>query len=83
MVNATPPLTVKFEIDDTRKPVPFSLLDDEFEEGFENFTLQLDPNTVDETVKIVVGSAMINIKDDDGEQFRLEPYSSVIESTFI
>ena len=67
MVDNTPPLMVTFAVDDIRKPVPFSLLDDEFEEGFENFTLQLDPNTVDETVKIVVGSAMINIKDDDGE----------------
>ena len=47
--------------------MPFTLLDDEFEEGFENFTLQLSDASSDETVLIVKGSAMVHIKDDDGE----------------
>ena len=67
MVDSSPPLMVTFEVNDTRKPVPFTLLDDEFEEGFENFTLQLSDASSDETVRIVEGSAMVHIKDDDGE----------------
>jgi hypothetical protein len=65
MVDSSPPLMVTFEVNDTRKPVPFTLLDDEFEEGFENFTLQLSDASSDETVRIVEGSAMVHIKDDD------------------
>ena len=55
-------------MNDTRKPVPFSLLDDELEEGFEDFTLQLSDPRGEETVAIVVESAVVSIKDDDGEE---------------
>ena len=55
-------------MNDTRKPVPFSLLDDELEEGFEDFTLQLSDPQGEETVAIVVESAVVSIKDDDGEE---------------
>ena len=61
------PLIIMFGENDTRIPVSFSLLDDDLEEGFENFTLQLGLDGADETVRIMGESAMIHIKDDDGQ----------------
>ena len=61
--------TVIFETVHTRIPLSFTLLDDVIEEGYENFTLQLSYNETDEdgTVQIVIESAMVSIKDDDGK----------------
>ena len=62
------PISVTFETVHTRIPISFTILDDKIEEGYENFTLQLSYNEMDEhgTVQIVTESAKISIKDDDG-----------------
>ena len=62
------PMSVTFETAHTRIPLSFTILNDEIEEGYENFTLQLSYNETDEhgTVQIVTESAQIFIKDDDG-----------------
>ena len=65
MFESVPPLTMTFDRNATNIPVSLTLLDDEIEEGFENFTLTISLGD-DETVQIVVESAMIHIKDDDG-----------------
>ena len=61
-------MLVTFEANHTRIPLSFTILDDEIEEGYENFTLLLLYNETDEhgTVRIVTESAQISIKDDDG-----------------
>jgi hypothetical protein len=61
------PISVTFETVHTRIPISFTIMDDDIEEGYENFTLQLSYNEVDEhgTVQIVTESAKISIKDDD------------------
>ena len=68
MNNLPIPLRVTFEPTNTRIPIPFSLLNDEHEEGYENFTLRLvyEDQDDDETVQIVTESAIVSIRDDDG-----------------
>lgn len=56
-----------FETTQTRIPLSFTLLDDELEEGYENFTLRLTYNEADDTVRIVNERAEVSIKDDDGK----------------
>ena len=60
------PLTVTFESNFTRVPIPINLIDDNIEEGYENFTLQVSYNEIEETVLIMTVSANVFIKDDDG-----------------
>ena len=62
------PVSVTFQSDSTTIPVPFSIMNDVIEEGYENFTLRLSYNQPDEdgTVQIVTESAIVSIKDDDG-----------------
>ena len=63
-----PPFVVTFGSADTFIPIPFTLINDEIEEGYENFTLTLSYNEadVDETVQIRTNAANVFIKDDDG-----------------
>ena len=62
------PLTMTFATNHTRLPVSFTLNNDDIEEGYENFTLQLSYNEEDEdgTVRIMTEFALVSIKDDDG-----------------
>ena len=62
------PLITTLGITDTRITVPFSVIDDTIEEGFENFTLLLSYNEPDPngTVNIVTQSTKVFIKDNDG-----------------
>ena len=57
-----------FESIHTKIPVPFTLIDDAIEEGYENFSLKLSYNKYDEhgSVKILNDLAVVSIKDDDG-----------------
>ena len=61
-----PPLTVTFGSNLTRLPIPINLIDDDVEEGYENFTLELSSNELEGTVQIITESANVFIKDDDG-----------------
>ena len=60
------PLNITFGADKMSIPLSLTPLDDEIEEGFEYFTLELSLG-VDETVRIVTGTAEVHIKDDDGK----------------
>ena len=68
-VNMSSPFTVTFEITNTQINIPIILIDDEIEEGYENFTLQLSYNETDNdgTVQITPEIAVVRIKDDDGK----------------
>ena len=68
LVQNSPPYGVTFESDDTLISVPLNLINDEIEEGYENFTLTLSYNEVDvdETVQIRTDAANVFIKDNDG-----------------
>ena len=66
-MDVSPPLLVTFETTHTRIPLSFTLLDDELEEGYENFTLKLSYNGADDTVRIMNERAEMFIKDDDGK----------------
>lgn len=59
---------VTFKATDTKIPVPFTLIDDAIEEGYENFSLKFSYNKSDEeeTVTILNDLAVVSIKDDDG-----------------
>ena len=58
-------------INDLKITVPFSVVDDVIEEGFENFTLLLSYEELipSGTVNIVTPSTKIFIKDNDGTLF--------------
>ena len=58
-------------INDMKITVPFSVVDDVIEEGFENFTLLLSYEELipSGTVNIVTPSTKIFIKDNDGTLF--------------
>ena len=62
------PLSVTFPAAQSRIPVPFTFIDDEIEEGYENFTLLLSYDEQDDegTIQIVNTSTMVWIKDNDG-----------------
>ena len=68
-VDVSSPFTVTFETVHTQINIPITLLDDEIEEGYETFTLQLSYNETDNdgTVQITPEIAVIHIKDDDGK----------------
>ena len=70
-MESPPPLSLIFDTTFTRIPVSFTLLDDVMEEGYENFTLRLSYNVPDPdgTVNIMVETASISIKDDDGTAY--------------
>ena len=61
-----PPVTVIFGRNLTRLPISIILIDDDIEEGYENFTLRISSNELEETVQITTESANVFIKDDDG-----------------
>ena len=62
------PLSVTFPAAQSRIPVPFTFIDDEIEEGYENFTLLLSYDEQDDegTIQIVNTSTIVWIKDNDG-----------------
>ena len=68
-VDMPTPLRVTFETVQTRIPIPFTLINDDIEEGYENFILELsyDEQDDDGTIRFVNTSTTISVKDDDGQ----------------
>ena len=60
-----------FESNLVRLPIPIYIIDDELEEGYENFSLEISYNELEEPVQITTASTNVFIKDDDGMKLLL------------